>query len=505
MLDRTETPSRTTYLLGYALLFAPAIAMGSAAVAVGSMGFAIGAVVVGLLGFYFAKAHPVWRPPNGIPVLALYLVAACWLWADPKGASDPVARFARGSLAALGVGLFAISELFRTGAEPRRRAANICRRILSRPNWPMTLIDCRTIPEVLELQDALREDMSPVVRLMADPRPEVRAAGFASLEGRSHWQMNEAKLILGAAKDTVESGVRAVAAYSLGGIKQVDIVHEVAGFLRDPAAEVRSATATGLLADGGGRWPQIRDHVKAALSDPRLLNDGGLPGVTGFLPILAVCDLTAWSSEGGVLAERSCRTLLEHYHYHLKSENRISFAAELGRQLFDQSLSTDLRVGLSRLLKKHNFLDRMILDRMTNSEQPGPIRLMAAEILIADDVNNSDGLDVLRGLGRQQNREISLSIARILQSYLGMDMAYPSAGLAPHSKQAGEVVKRVMMWASGKERDPNVSRSERPTPTEMFAGLDAPIPTARLRGRQQHDDELDFSAGTSTGPQSIIR
>ena len=506
MYERTDTPSKLTYLMGFVLLFAPAAAMGTSAYAVNSLGFAVGAGVVGLFALFFSRSHPVWRPPNGIPILAIYLVAACWLWADPKGSTDSLARFARGGLAVIGVGLFAISELFRTGAEPRRRAASICRRILSKPHWPMTLSDCRTVPEVLALKDALREDMSPVVRLMADPRPEVRAAGFAALEGRPYWQMNEAKLVYAAAKETQESDVRALAAYSLGGIQQVDIVQEVAGFLRDPAHEVRSATAAGLLSDGGQRWPQIRDAIKAALSDPRLVGDGGLPGVTGLLPVLAMCDLTAWCSEGGLLAERSCRTLLEHYHYHLKTANRVTMAGELGRQLFDQTLPTDLRVGLSRLLKKHNFLDRSILDRMTSSEQPGPIRLMAAEILLADDMNNSDGLDVLRGLGRQQNREISLSIAKILQTYLGMDMALPTAGLAPHSKQAGEVVKRVMMWASGKQLEPAVSRSETPTPAKMFPGLDAPIPTARLRGgRQLNDEELDFSGGPTSGPQSIIR
>ncbi|MFO0935886.1 MAG: hypothetical protein U0798_05125 [Gemmataceae bacterium] len=505
MTHRSEELSKRGKGLGVALLLIPGLTMGIAAIAVASASFAIGAMVVGIMGIYFSRSHPAWRPPHSIPVIAIYVVAACWLWGDPKNSAEPLVRFSRGGLAVIGVGIFFISELFRTGAEPRRRAAGICRRLLNRPNWPITLIECRLIPEVQELRHAVRRDMSPVVRLMADPRPEVRAAGFSALEGRKHWTAKEARLVLGAARQTVEPEVRAIAAYSLGGVCQVEVVQEVAGFLRDPAAEVRSAAAAGLLQDGGSRWPQIRDFVKAAFGDPRYVSDGGLPGVTGLLPVLATVDLVAWSTEGGLIAERSCRTLLEHHHYHLKSANRVTYAAELGRQLFDQKLSTDLRVGLSRLLKKHDFLDRTILDRMTNSEQPGPIRLMAAEILIADDVNNSDGLDVLRGLGRQQNREISLAIARILQTYLGMDMGLPSARVAPHSKQAGEIVRRVMMWASGKERDPVLSRSEQPTPTAMFQGMDAPVPQARLRGRQVHDDELDFNAGPVTGPQSIIQ
>ena len=189
----------------------------------------------------------------------------------------------------------------------------------------------------------------------------------------------------------------------------------------------------------------------------------------------------------------------------MKTDDRLTLAADLSRQVFDPTLSTDLRVGLSRLLRKHELLDRGILDRMTSAEQPGPIRLMAAEILLSDDHGNGDGLDVLRGLGRQQNREISLSIARILQTYLGLDLGLPAAGLAPHSKQAGEVVKRVMMWASGKGIEATVSRSERPTPPSAYPGLDVSVPTARTRARPERDDEIEFGVGPVTGPQSIIR
>jgi hypothetical protein len=505
MRDRTTAVSAPARLFGLALLAVPAAGMGAAAVSLSSPPLAVGACVLGFTALVFVRKLPVWRPPTVVPVLGLYLIAVCWLAADITISPDPAARVSRGVVVAVGVMLFVAGELFRTGAEPRRRAAAVCRRLLARPHWPIIPMDCRTVPEVLDLKDTLREDMSPVVRLMADPRPEIRAAGFAALEGRPHWRKNEARLVLNAAKATVEPGVRAVAAYALGGVRHNEIVNEVSGFFRDPALEVRAAAAAGLLADGGHRWPLFRDAVKVALTDPRLLGDGGLPGVAGLLPPLAVCDFTAWTGEGGVLAERACRTLLEHLHKRLKTDERVTLAVDLGRQVFDQALSTDLRVGLSRLLRKHELLDRNILDRMTSAEQPGPIRLMAAEILLSDDPTNGDGLDVLRGLGRQQNREISLSIARILQTYLGLDLGLPAAGLAPHSKQAGEVVKRVMMWASGKGIESTVSRSERPTPPSVYPGFDMPVPTARTRARSERDDEIEFGVGPVTGPQSIIR
>lgn len=509
MPESAPNSSTVSRVAGLFLLFAPAGALGLAAANTESKSYAIGAGIMALIGLFFIRKQPVWRPPTGMSLVAIYLVAACWLWADPLVGSDPVVRVARGSLLVLGAGLFAITELFRSGSEPRRRASVLCRRILSRDQWPINVVDVRDMPEVAALRDALKDDMSPVVRLMADPRAEVRAAGFAALENRPHWNLNEARLALSAAKGTVEPGVRAVAAYSIGGIPHAEIAGEVAHFLRDPAAEVRSAVATGLLNDGGGRWPLVREAMKAALSDPRLVGDGGLPGVAGILPILAQCDLTAWATEGGILADRSCRTLLEHYHARLKSGDRIDLPGELGRQLFDPALGTDLRVGIARLLRRHNLLDRATLDRMTSTELPGPVRLMAAEILIADDRENADGLDVLRGLGRQQNREIALSIARILQTYLGMDMGLPhDVELALHSKQAGEVVRKVVSWASGKSPDKtDPPKSDRPANMQNgFPGLDAPIPTARERRRApQDEDELDLSGGPAVGPMSIIR
>ena len=209
MPDRTPAISAPARLFGLGLLAAPAAGMGVAAVSLSSPPLALGACVIGFTALAFVRKHPVWRPPTAVPVLGLYLVAACWLGADATVSADATSRFARGLVAVLGVSLFAVCELFRTGAEPRRRAGAVCRRLLARPFWPIAPMESLTVPEVLDLKDALREDMSPVVRLMADARPEIRAAGFAALEGRPYWKLNEARLVLNAARATVEPGVRA--------------------------------------------------------------------------------------------------------------------------------------------------------------------------------------------------------------------------------------------------------------------------------------------------------
>src|SRR5690606_25445714 len=59
--------------------------------------------------------------------------------------------------------------------------------------------------------------------------------------------------------------------------------------------------------------------------------------------------------------------------------------------------------------------------------------------------------DVLRGLGRQSHRETVLTIARLLQTYLGVDVGLPDGPpLAANSKAAAEAAKRVFQWATGR-------------------------------------------------------
>src|SRR5205823_1531436 len=89
------------------------------------------------------------------------------------------------SLALLIVG----HDLFRTGAEPRRRARKWCARLQARERWPADLMEIRFLPEVLGLRDAAAIEPGPVFDLFRDPRPEVRAAavGAALAEGGRRW------------------------------------------------------------------------------------------------------------------------------------------------------------------------------------------------------------------------------------------------------------------------------------------------------------------------------
>jgi hypothetical protein len=307
----------------------------------------------------------------------------------------------------------------------------------------------------------------PVLALLSDPRPEVQCAALGALEYRPHWQPGEAELVLKTARESLEPAVRAAAAYAMAGVTSAELVAGLATLLRDPAAEVRAAAAEALLWDADARWPFARDGVREALSDAQLAADGPL-FTTGRIPTAAVADLITWAEEHAPLAQRAIVTLVEQFHRDLTAGDRPELGSQLAAMMLDTTAPPALRVELAALLRDHNLLSPDLLDRLTNMDQPGPIRLFAAEQMLRINPHDPDGVDVLRGLARQPNREMALAVAGVLQNVLGLDLGLPPGELpAPTSKIAADVARRVLQWANGATAD-----MIRPTPG----------PAAGLRG-----------------------
>lgn len=435
------------------LLVAPAAALVFLGVRAGSM-LVSGGAIVALLGSAALLRHPaVWRPPVSGALILLYLSALGWAWINTYGTHDTPAQLVRGLLLLVPVGLLVAHDLHKTGAEPRRRATRLCRKIQSRTRWPDRFADVETLPEVRQLREALWEDPGPVYKLLMDPRPEVRASGYAALFGRTEWSPRESYAVASLAQRVTEPGVRAMAVYALAHVKDAPSLEIISGFLRDPSPEVRMAASMVCVDTAGLKWAFVRDAVRATLSEPRLAKDGALPGTAGLLSPIAICDLMTWSNDGEPLGTRAIRTLIDHYAVCLQSSNYYDLVPVLSQQLTDPNTPSVLRVELAILMKNFGLLTPELLDRMSNADQPGPVRLLAAEVLLQNDPNDADGIDVLRGLGRQSNREMALAIARILQQYLNLDMGLQHDHLEVKSKQAGEVTRRVLNWAVGKLPD----------------------------------------------------
>ena len=431
-----------------ALLLAPAVVLAAAAADRHSPALAVGAVAELLGGLLLIRHKQVWRPPASGLLILLYLMALAWLWPVTRTAPDAGTRLARGGFVLVAVGLLIVHDLARTGLEPRRRAAKLGRRLVGRTRWPAYPAGYAELPEVVALADALAVDSGPGLGLLADARPEVRTAALTAIGGRPAWRPGEAELIVKAVTDATEVGVRVAGLTALRTAASAPVVAAVAGHLRDRVPEVRQAAALALL-DGPDCWPLIRDAVRDALADPVLTADGPLPGADRLTP-LAACDLTTWAADGEPLATRSTRTLVAYYGHALKRADRPAVPAEVARQVTDPLTPPGLRVELANLLRVTGLMTPDLLDRMTDIDQPGPLRMVAAEMLLAWNPANPDAIDVLRGLGRQSNRETALAIARLLQKYLRLDMGLPAGPLSPTSKPAAEVAKRVLTWATGR-------------------------------------------------------
>jgi hypothetical protein len=428
-------------LIPSGILILAAVRLNSVLLVIGTIGHVLGSALL-------VRTRVAWRPPTSAVVIALYLVALGWLWFASRQTDDPFARFGRGLLLLISIGLVIVHDMTRTGLEPRRRARVLSRRLTTRTFWPRTLAEYAYLPEVRALYAITRDDPSLVFDLFHDPRSEVHTAALMTLQDRPHWRWEEAAVVIGVAKKTLSPAVRELAIRSLASSDNTDHVTTIGEFLKDPTLSVRGAACECLLAGGERRWAVTRNAVRAVLADPAFIPDGPLPGAAGRLSPLAVCDLSGWAVEPAPLAERAVRTLLAHYEAVLRMGSEPGLSAELGRQVTDHETPPILRVELASLLRNLNLLPPDLLDRMTDADQPSPIRLNAVEVMLANNPDEPSALDVLRGLGRQTNRETALAIARILQQYAQMDFGLPANGVSP--RIATEVAQRVQKWALGK-------------------------------------------------------
>lgn len=490
-MDRhANSPARGAALVvTLALLLVPPAVLGVAALRQQSALLAVGAIAQVLGAALLVRSRYAWRPPASAVVICLYLIALGWLWFATQDTPDPFARFGRGLFLLGAVGLLVCHDLTRTGVEPRRRAKKWTHALLTRTHWPRDADGVAGLPEVRALYAAVRGDPTLAFVLLDDPRAEVQLAALTALQDRDGWRWDAAAVVLEAGRKAVVPEVRAAAIRAVATADTGDIAKAVSEGFRDPSAEVRAAATDALLAGGDHRWAALRNAVRAALTDPHLAGDGPLPNAAGRLPAGGLCDLSNWAAEPGTLAERSVNTLVSHYHALLAAGTDPGLAADLGRQVTEAETPPVLRLELALLLRNLGLIPPTLQDRMTDPDQPSPVRLIAVEVMLAADAADVTALDVLRGLGRQQNRETGLAIARILQKYCQVNLGLPAQGASP--KQQMEAAQRVYRWATGKATG---DYGDTPGPSARPSPLPGGLPGG-LTGGLTTDDEEDALGG----------
>jgi hypothetical protein len=397
------------------------------------------------------------RQPLGPSVVTLYFIALAWLWWG-DGIDDWFTHLAKAILLVVPLLAFGYQTLVDSGAPAIRRGRLLAERLANRVDWPEDLASCRTLPEVKALREAIHLNAAPALALLSHPRPEVRLAALAALEFRKDWRPGQAEMVLQAAQRAEEPAIRAAAVAALGNLDDRTLVESVAQFLHDVSWEVRKATLEALLWDTEHRWAWIRFAVRRVLADPLFLNDGPLVQDGQLLTPEAIKDLTAWCVEKGVLSERAALTLGAHYGKALMDRPDDQLVDSLRQQLADPHTPACLRLELGRLLKHYHELNVPLLEKLLDPSNPAPLRLIASETILLDHADGAlyaTAVAALRDLARLPNREIALATADIIQRRLGVDLGLGLGQPLPpvHSRQAAEITRRVMMWATQCDAD----------------------------------------------------
>jgi HEAT repeat protein len=450
----------TGYLLGrlvrVPVLFLPALLLTIAALRCQSQNVLMFwlAVLFQLLVCALALvSRQMWRQSMGPSVITLYVIALGWMWLGSAGMDDWYPHMAQAVLLVVPLAVFAKQMLSESGASAVRRARRLAQQLLQRRDWPADLAACRQLPEVKALREALHIDAGPALELLSASRVEVRVAALAALEFRSSWRRGQAEQVLALAQGAPEPAVRAAAITALANVDDRSLIEVLAEFLRDPSWEVRRAATEALLWDSERRWPAIRHAVRRCLGDISLKDDGPLYHDAQLLSAEAVADLTAWSAEKGLLAMRAAVTLGAHYRRVLGDRPNPTLVAELRQKLANPHAPPALRMELAWLLKNGDELDRELLEKLLDPANPAPLRLLAAEALLARE-EHPEALSALRDLARLPNREIAVATADVLQRRLNIDLGLPVGQPLPpvNSRQAAEVTRRVMLWAAQPEQ-----------------------------------------------------
>jgi HEAT repeat protein len=389
------------------------------------------------------------REPTSVAILTLYGIAFGWMTLHATGREDWFAHLAQALLLVVPLVYCALQNLKESGAPALRRGRQLAKQLRQRRDWPEKLQDCRLLPEVQALREAVHGEAAPALALLADPRPQVCVAALAALEFRQKWRPGQPQVVLQLAQRAVEPEVRAAAINALANVEDRTLVEGVAELLHDPSQLVRQAAAEALLRNTERNWPWIRLVVRRALTDPVCQDDGPLRHQGEPLTAEAVADLTAWTTEKGVQALRAALTLGYHYHRLLSTSSDPVLVERLRRQLADGRTPALLRLELARVLFTHRELEDDLLRKLIHTDNPAPLRLIAVEALL-DRGQSAEASAALHELARMPNREIALGIAQVVQRRLGVDLGLPRDQPLPslHSREAAEVARRVLVWAA---------------------------------------------------------
>ena len=381
-------------------------------------------------------------------LLLFYLIAYAALRFVSPDLTSPWCHAALALCLLTPVGVFMFRELTATGGNIRR-AKFLLSEVARQDEWPDRHDDLRQLAPIRALREALRENPAPALPFLSHPNPKVQAVVLTALEFQPSWRKDQADAVIHRANFTDEPLVRAAAVLALASVTKGRHLTCLVPFLSDASAEVRRAAGIALLWDARTRWPELRSHVREALSQPHAAKDGPLP-CSGTLPATAVNDLLMWAGEAGLIGKRATQTLLRHCKKAVEEDGSAEAIERMVSLLQDVKVTAAIRVEIAHRLKDTDHLAPEVAVKLLGSGQPTMLRVIAAGAMLSRR-EDPRAVEVLKDAAQQPNREIALAAALIIQKFLGVDMGLPMGGEAPNpnSRLAAEVTRKVMQWSVG--------------------------------------------------------
>jgi HEAT repeat protein len=449
MTPATRQPGAAS-MVSAVLLLGPAALLGLAAVRAEGLSRSVMAgvaVTIGLEGLFLLVRYGPQRAAGSLFLLLFYGIAAGVLRFSATDFDAPQTHLTLAATLLVPIALFVRRELATTGGNARR-VKFLIRQLLSRKEWPVTFAVYRDCPHIQALRDGLRDDAAPALPLLAHDDVRIQVAVLTALEFHANWRKGQVEAVLQRAHFSDEPAVRAAAVLALAHVTKGRHLLGVLPFLRDPQAEVRWAAAMAVLWDAGPRWPEIRGQVRLALAAPHATKDGPLP-CSAALPAAAIDDLVNWSAEAGPVGRRSTMTLVRHCQKAIQEDGSPEAIGRVVALVSDPSVPAGLRVELAHRLQQADAFPTDFGSRLLGAGQPTMLRVLAAGAVLSRR-GDPRAIEVLREAARQPNREIALAAASIVQKYLSLDMGLPVGAALPatNSREAADVTRRVLKWAT---------------------------------------------------------
>jgi HEAT repeats len=425
------------------------------------------AVTLACEALFLIRRYGPHRAAGSLFLVAFYAVAALVLrFNSPDVASADTHLLLACSLL-IPVLIFVRREVVATGGNARR-ALILIRQLLTRRDWPLTYPEYRDCRLVRALRESVVDNAAPVLPLLVHDDVRLQVAALTALEWHPSWRKGQVEAVLHLASTSGEPAVRAAACLALAQVKSPLHLQALVPFMRDQAIEVRAAAANAVLWDAAHRWPSIRAEVRTTLSATHTATDGPLP-CSGALPPAAVDDLLAWSTESGPIGKRSTLTVVRHFKKAIQEDGSPQVMSRMTALAMSPKVPPAIRVELAHRLKAVDGFPVDVANRLLGPGNPTMLRVIAAGTVLS---HNTDPLavQVLREAVKMPNREIALAAAGMVQKYLSVDLGLPVGSELPavNSREAAEVTRRVLQWAS----DSN-TKLESDTPSDAVVPTDA--------------------------------